>query len=318
MRPVPIREQTVNRRSTLAPIQRFRMLVRKVMRLNHTSHCLSGKGPGAEPGIDVRKDSASLNYGHIRQSCQIEITDYSSVRSSFGRMTNREFISFLSDPTASERERWVRVRWINVGGISWDVVQALALKYGTSDVPSTGTIFTIRPIDLHPLSLEDLLHVPGGPRSGADYYKGHLFIRVLSHTLNKEGDEEPNLLEQVVRSSSPEPFELEDEVEALPEYSAEDTPHSSGFASKLSNKLKLPHRSGTAKPGRDDVENVNVTKVPTYADYGSHYATYVHLLPPSLVSLVVTSFSLPFFRNKGTRTTRLSTNLCRSSRRAGG
>ena len=146
-----------------------------------------------------------------------------------------------------------------------------------------GMIFTIRPIDLHPLSLEGLLHVPGGPRSGASYYKGHLFIRVLSHTLNKEGDEEPNFLEQIVRSSSPEPFELEDEVEAPPEYSAEDTPHPSGFTSKLYNKLKLPHRSGTAKLGRDDVEIVDVIKAPTYADYGSHYATYVNLPPPSLV-----------------------------------
>lgn len=156
MRPVTIREQTADRRSTLTPTQRFRTLVRKVMRLSHTSRCLSGKGPGAEPGIDIRKDSASLNYGHIRQNCLIEIVDYSSVRSSFGRMTNREFISFLNDPTASERERWVKVRWINVGGISWDVVRALALKYGTST-----------PMFLHRDDIHDQTHrpppiVPGG------------------------------------------------------------------------------------------------------------------------------------------------------------
>jgi len=154
-------------------------------------------------------------------------------------------------------------------------------------------------IDLHPLSLESLLHVPGGPHSGANYYKEHLFIHVLSHTLNKEGDEEPNLLEQIVRSLSPEPFEPEDEVEAPPKYSAEDTPHPSGFTSKLHNTLKLPRRSGTAKSGGGDVENVDVTKALIYADYGSHYATYVRLLPPSLVSLVVTSFSSPFPETTG-------------------
>lgn len=135
-RSVLVQEQTVNHQSTLTPVQRFRLLVRKVIHLNKTSRYLSGKGPGAEPGIDVRKVSASLDYGHIRQSCQVEIADYSSVRSSFGRMTNREFISFLSDPTASERKRWVKVRWINVGGISWDVVRALAIKYGASDTTS--------------------------------------------------------------------------------------------------------------------------------------------------------------------------------------
>ena len=102
------------------------------MHINKTSSCFLGKGPGAEPGVDVRRDSAYLNYGHIRQNCLIEVADYSSVRSSFGRMTNVEFINFLNNPQASEREPWVKVRWINVGGISWDVIRALALKYGTA------------------------------------------------------------------------------------------------------------------------------------------------------------------------------------------
>lgn len=182
--------------------------------------------------------------------------------------------------------------------------------------PFTGMIFTIRLIDLHPLSLEELLHVPGRPRSGADYYKGHLFIRVLSHTLNKDGDEEPNLLERIVRSSSPEPFKPEDKAEAPPKYSADDIPRSSGFTSKLSNKLKLPRRSGTAEPGRD-VESADTAKAPAYADYHLHYATYVHLFPSSLPLLVVISFSLSLFSNRGTRLTKPSASLCKSSRKEG-
>lgn len=87
-------------------------------------------GVGAEPGIDVRRESASLAYGHIKKNCVIEIADYSTVRSSFGKMTNREFVNYLNDPAASERESWVKVRWINIGGVSWDVVRALAIKYG--------------------------------------------------------------------------------------------------------------------------------------------------------------------------------------------
>ena len=104
------------------------------MHINKTSSYFSNKGPGAEPGVDVRRDSAYLNYGHIRQNCLIEIADYSSVRSSFGRMTNVEFINFLNNPRACGREPWVKVRWINVGGISWDVIRALALKYGMADI----------------------------------------------------------------------------------------------------------------------------------------------------------------------------------------
>ena len=290
LRPVPLQHRTVDHQSTLTPIQRFRTSARKVMHLNKTSSYFSGKGPGAEPGIDIRKDSALLNYGHIRQNCLIEIADYSGVRSSFGRMTNREFVSFLNDPAASEREHWVKVRWINVGGISWDVVRALALRYGTpGSCPVVRVVFTTAPADLHPLSLEDLLRATGGPRSGADYYKNHLFIRILSHTLSKDGDEEPDPLEQIIRTSSPEPFEAEDGVETLPKYPVDNTPRSSGLTTKLSHKLGLPRKSGTIEPGGYDVESVDVTKPTAYADYGSLHATYVDLLLPFLLSHIVTS-----------------------------
>jgi hypothetical protein len=133
-RPTLAKHSQVDVYSGLLPIERFRMSVRKIMHINKTSSCFTGKGPGAEPGVDVRRDSAYLNYGHIRQNSLIEIADYSSVRSSFGRMTNVEFINLLNDPKASEREPWVKVRWINVGGISWDVIRALALKYGKADL----------------------------------------------------------------------------------------------------------------------------------------------------------------------------------------
>src|SRR5580698_3839005 len=37
--------------------------------------------------------------------------------------------------------------------------------------------------DMHPLSVEDVLHLGGHTLSKADYYPKHLFIRVLCHTL---------------------------------------------------------------------------------------------------------------------------------------
>jgi len=270
---------------TLPPLERFRRSVRKVMHMNRTSSCFTGKGPGAEPGVDVRRDSAYLNYGHIRQNCLIEIADYSSVRSSFGRMTNQEFINLLNSPMASERESWVKVRWINVGGISWDVIRALALKYGTpiSHPFHPCLAHAACEPELHPLSLEDVLNVPGRPRSGADYYKRHLFIRVLSHTLGNGGPGGPNFLEQIARSSSPEPLELADKIEGLPKHSVEESRTSSAFTSKFSRKHRSPNKSATIEPGGYDVENVNVSKPPQGATYGSFYATYVRktlFVPP--------------------------------------
>lgn len=92
------------------------------MHLNKSSGYLSERGLRREPGIEVRKDSVLLSYAHIRQNCLIEITFNSTVRSNSRRMTNREFISSLNDPAASERERRVKVRWIDVGGIQVESV----------------------------------------------------------------------------------------------------------------------------------------------------------------------------------------------------
>ena len=120
-------------RPALTPLERFRGSVRKVMAMNRTSGIFSGSiGAGAEPGIDPRRSMAFLQYGHLRANCTIEMVDYSAVRASFGRMNNKGFVEFLANPRASRREPWVKVRWINVGGISWDVISALAIKFSES------------------------------------------------------------------------------------------------------------------------------------------------------------------------------------------
>jgi hypothetical protein len=120
--------------SSLTGKARFRAVAKKVMAMHRTSHILKATGgAGAEPGIDPRRSTAREQYGHIRQHCVIEVTDYNSVKHSFGRMSNEQFIHMLMDEKASAREPWAKVRWINIAGVSWDVVSALALKYGTPD-----------------------------------------------------------------------------------------------------------------------------------------------------------------------------------------
>ena len=167
--------------------------------------------------------------------------------------------------------------------------------------------------ELHPLSLEDVLLVPGRPRSGADYYKRHLFIRVLSHTLNQGGHGEPNILEQIARSSSPEPLGAVDDIEGLPKYSADDSRTSSGFSPKFSRKFKSVHKSATLEPGGYDVENVNVSRPPQNGTYGSFHDTHVR------TSLFVpfTSLFIPS-SNKGKRPIRLFSSSCKNSRKVVG
>ncbi|KAJ6562659.1 hypothetical protein B0H19DRAFT_101692 [Mycena capillaripes] len=130
---------------------------------------MSRRGVGSEPGVDPRRAGADAEHGEIKQECVIEVADYSAVRSSFGRMTNREFIDLMGDPEASTREPWVKVRWINIAGLDWGVIKAVSIKY-----------------DLHPLALEDLFHAHIGARSKADYYAQHLFLRVLCHELGED------------------------------------------------------------------------------------------------------------------------------------
>ena len=168
--------------------------------------------------------------------------------------------------------------------------------------------------ELHPLSLEDVLHT--SPRSGADYYKRHLFIRVLSHTLNQGDQIEPHFLEQIVRSSSPEPLKPSDPIEGLPTYSTEER-RSSGFTSKFSRKSKPPHKSGTIEPGGYDVENIDVSRPPqtlNSGSFGSFQATYVRADSP----VPLWACSLTPSRTKGKQSTRPFSSSCRSSRKVAG
>lgn len=115
---------------TRSPKDRFRAAVRKVIAVHRTSSNILASTIGAEPGVDPRRNSTFATFRNVYQKCVIDVMDYSSIRCSTGRMTNSGFVKYLQDNRASAREPWVKVRWINVGGVSWDVISALALKYG--------------------------------------------------------------------------------------------------------------------------------------------------------------------------------------------
>ncbi|KAF9444027.1 magnesium transporter [Macrolepiota fuliginosa MF-IS2] len=212
------------------PKDRFRSAVRKVISMHRGTRFMSVGGReariGAEPGVDPRRASADMQYGHIHKECAIEITDYSSVRVNMQRMKNGEFIELMRDDEASRRPAWSRARWINIGGVSWDVIKALSLRY-----------------DLHPLALEDVFHGHSQNRSKADYYVRHLFLRILCHQLSETDiDDENMFIAHMPRSASPEPFEKSvlDEEKTLP---GDSSPSPKPQVSRRKRKSVLPmHR----------------------------------------------------------------------------
>lgn len=191
------------------PLERFRASVRKVIHMKRGSSALTLGGAGAEPGVDPRRSSANLNYGHLHAKCTIDIVDYNAVSIlTKERKSNEDFVEFVTNPKKFTRQSWVKVRWINIGGISWDVIKTVALAYGTSIILAPGlSNINSWHVDLHPLALEDVLHQRPQARSKADYYLKHLFIRVLRHTLREEDDEVIAIHHNIThlpRSASPE------------------------------------------------------------------------------------------------------------------
>ncbi|KAG8768671.1 hypothetical protein FRC12_005444 [Ceratobasidium sp. 428] len=169
------------------PNAKFRASVNKVIAMRRAHSVLRDITPGTEPGADPRKSSTVEMYGHIKANCKIEIAEYGPSKSRFTTFDNKGFIDWLDKPAATaKREIWNKVRWINISGVSYDVISAAALKY-----------------ELHPLSIEDILHGRKNARSKADYYTRHLFIHALTHTLGKQEGAQPDELEQLLRTDEP-------------------------------------------------------------------------------------------------------------------
>jgi magnesium transporter len=101
--------------------------------------------PGAAPGIE-HDEITSLPSGGER--ARVTCIDYSPDNVQIREIDNLE--EFLG----RHRPEWAVVRWINVDGLSdMTVIHALATKY-----------------ELHPLAVEDLLHIPQRPK--VDSYGG--------------------------------------------------------------------------------------------------------------------------------------------------
>lgn len=81
-----------------------------------------GWQPGSEPGVDTsRPDGGHSSMAKLCAQCQVTIVDFSQDNIVIHELDNDGLIEFLKIPQPS----WVKCRWVNVNGLSWDVIQAL-------------------------------------------------------------------------------------------------------------------------------------------------------------------------------------------------
>jgi hypothetical protein len=146
------------------------------MKMNKTHVALKDLTPGMEPdpqnstpyelyGHHHVRGSVSLKYGFltiVQQNCKVHVWDYGPTKSRPLQFdSNHSFLEWF-ESKRSQRGLWSKVRWINISGVSWDILGALKQQY-----------------ELHPLSLDDVVNGRDNARSKADYYAKHLFIHIL-------------------------------------------------------------------------------------------------------------------------------------------
>lgn len=103
---------------------------------------------GAEPGVDPSKpDGGHASMATLSAPCEITVVDFSEDRLTLQRLDNKTLTAFLALP----QPEWATCRWINVNGLSWDVIQALG-----------------RHKNLHRLAIEDMMYTKN--RTKAEWY----------------------------------------------------------------------------------------------------------------------------------------------------
>ncbi|QUC23540.1 uncharacterized protein UV8b_07781 [Ustilaginoidea virens] len=143
-----------------------------------------GWQPGSEPGYDPElPDGGHASVSALSAECQITVVDFSTERMVKRHFENSTFIDFLN---SQPQEDWVKCRWINVNGLSWDVVQAVGNQKG-----------------LHRLALEDTMNLRN--RTKAEWYPNHAFIimtlQKLVHIFHDDNDVSSDSTSLASRSS---------------------------------------------------------------------------------------------------------------------
>ncbi|EXJ55905.1 hypothetical protein A1O7_08836 [Cladophialophora yegresii CBS 114405] len=124
----------------------------------------TGWTPGQEPGIDTSDPAPPYSQGNavggdsahlekLNQRCEITVVDFSNEAVSTTDLDNDNIEDFLQKGPPG----WSDVRWINVNGLSWDVIRVLGNHKR-----------------LHRLAIEDLIHTKN--RTKVDWYSDHTYM----------------------------------------------------------------------------------------------------------------------------------------------
>ena len=111
--------------------------------------------PGQEPGIDTSTTHPHpLSYApELHEECQITVVDFSEDDVRLQHLDNQSLEEFMN----KGRPEWATCRWINVNGLSWDVIKTLGNHK-----------------KLHSLAIEDLINTKN--RTKADWYSDHTYM----------------------------------------------------------------------------------------------------------------------------------------------
>ncbi|KAJ5558761.1 Mg2+ transporter protein CorA-like/Zinc transport protein ZntB [Penicillium sp. DV-2018c] len=187
--------------------------------------------PGTEPGIDPTKplppytsEWASNIPADLHRRCEITIVDFSQHEMRQYELDNDTLESFLE----REKEPWVQCRWINVNGLSWDVIKILGNHKR-----------------LHRLAIEDVVHTTN--RTKADWYSDHAFVVLTLQKLMKIQEEDSS--------------DSEDEEDAsVSRWKSRDR-KSSVASEKSSISLKRPTKRNVIMAALKDIFTIRPSKV---------------------------------------------------------
>ncbi|TPX58821.1 hypothetical protein CcCBS67573_g09133 [Chytriomyces confervae] len=112
-----------------------------------------GAAPGIEPGWLIEAGGAVASDG---THCEISLIDYNHDSISAVVLNPLSLEAALNLPRPSHSS----VRWINVSGFTTEVLRILAVCF-----------------ELHPLSVEDVMHPP--QRIKADFYQQHIYVSMI-------------------------------------------------------------------------------------------------------------------------------------------
>ncbi|CAN8096546.1 unnamed protein product [Discula destructiva] len=203
-----------------------------------------GWRPGAEPGFDPYKtDGGHASMTKLARPCDITVVDFSHEDIDVNHLTNDSLPPFLKE----QQPAWSKCRWINVNGLSWDVVSTLG-KYKR----------------LHKLSLEDIMNPRN--RTKTDWYANHAFVIFTMLKLAHVCDED---------ESSDEDSGPESENRSYTSRSSRSRRRSrsaKGLSKSLGNMFRRKKQSGQTNSGRA-MENGHEQSLQHIQSYGTDLST---------------------------------------------